>query len=543
MGVINQLLGEFFALYRRVSSDKQVEKGESLEAQLSLANQYIAKLGNNATLLDYCEEGVSGSKVHFTKRPQLMRMLDDAKKGLFKTLLVFRRDRLDRSDDFHTIKYILIKAGVKIIYLDVNELNVEDDSIYGNLIESVITSIAAIEPKLISTRVKAVLREKSLKGLWKTGTPPFGLYHEKENSKLISIPEEAEIVKKIFHYYVNERMGYRKIALLLNKENVLFRNHLNIKNQWSISNIKSIINNPIYKGFIRLIEEDKSITLIRCAGMKESIISPEMFDKANEIRESRNNLSIKPREITTTFLLSNILYCSCGNSMIGLDNSYYYTRKNGEKTYRKYLYYSCILYLNGKYQGICNVKRINAELVHQIALDKCSEMFQPSNYEKTRIKLIEKQNVAIDETKLKIRHLSRRISDINRKIEVLLENLESSTEAHLVATYESRLSRRTKELEHSQVELINQKRYYNELKAKIWTIEEISEKLKDWRKKIYDVSAETKRKMLLDVLNRVLLNEEGELTIELKLSLDNLELIKEKGAHNNSYVYLFPFIL
>lgn len=531
------------ALYRRVSSDKQVEKGESLEAQYSLAKQYIAKHGKDNILRDYCEQGVSGSKVHFTKRPELMRMLDDAKKGLFSTLLVFRRDRLDRSNEFHTIKYILIKAKVKIVYLDPNEINVEEDNIYGNLIESIITSIAAIEPKLISTRVKAVLREKSLKGLWKTGKPPYGIYHDKESSKLIPIPEEAEIVKKIFHYYVNEKLGYRKIALKLNKESILFRNNQGIKNQWSVSNVKSIINNPIYNGYIRLVNEDNSVELIRCVGMDSPIIESSIFNKANEIKEKRHALDIKPREIITTFLLSNLIYCKCGSPMRGTDKSYYYTNKYGVEEYKKYIYYGCGLYLDGTHQGVCDVKLISAELIHTLTLEKCYELFQPRNYEQTRNKLIEKQNIALKETVFRIKELSKRVSDLKRKIEVLLENLESSTETHLVTTYETRINQRTEELQKFQAALLHQKRYYNKLKEKIWSIEEISEKLKDWRKEIYRVSPKIQRKMLLDVVSKVQLNENGELLIELKMDVENLEMLnKEGGAHNNSYVYLFPLI-
>lgn len=442
---------ETYAIYRRVSSDKQVEQGESLETQLSLAKQYLAKQGKDIRLLDYCEKGVSGSKLHFTKRTELMRMLDDAKNGLFTTLLVFRRDRLDRTNEFHTIKYILIKAKVKIVYLDPNEINIEDN-IYGNLIESVITSIAAIEPKLISTRVKAVFREKSLKGLWKTGKPPFGLYHDKESSELIKIPGEAEIVRNIFDLYINGKMGYRKIALFLNEQNIPFRNNQDIKKQWSSSNIKTIINNPIYKGFIKLTNPDDSIELIPCVGIDSPIIPPCTFDKAEELRKKRRNYSIKPREITTNFLLSNIFYCSCGHKMISIDNSYYYTDKNGIKTYKKYTYYGCGLYQEGRHKGICNIKRVNAEIIHKITLDKCSEMFKPSNYELTQKKLIEKQNKEILGTRLRIKEISKRISELKRKIEVIFENLESTTETHIVAKYEKRLTQRTEELKKFQAE-------------------------------------------------------------------------------------------
>lgn len=530
-----------YGLYRRVSADKQVEEGESLETQLSLANQYISKLDKSVELFDYCEKGVSGSKVHFTKRPELMRMLDDANKGLFSTLLVFRRDRLDRTDEFHTIKYILIKAKVKIVYLDPNEINISEDNIYGPLIESIITSIAAIEPKLISIRVKAVLREKALNGFWRTGKPPYGLFHDKDNSKLIPIEEEAKIVKKIFYYYTQEKLGYRKIALMLNEDKILFRNNQGVQKQWSTHNIKTIINNPIYKGYIKFIDENNKIQLIPCSGMDSLIIPPETFDKANKIRESRGNLTITPRKFTTTFLLSNIFFCSCGSPMRGIDSSYYYTNKNGVKEHKKYIYYSCALYQEGKHQGKCGVKMINAVLVHQLILDYCREKFLPSNYKETHNELIERQHKAVDETKFKLKHYARRISELKRKTDVLFEHLESTTQPHLVSTYEHNLSLRLKELEKYQEEYLQQKKEYKQIKERVWSIEEISENLKDWRKNIYKVPPEKQRKMILSVVNKVQLDKSGELIIELKLDLESFQFRKmERGAHNNSYVHLFP---
>ncbi len=531
------------ALYSRVSSEQQVKNGESLDVQLSLANRYLKKKGKEFSLLEYREEGISASKVHFTKRPKLMELLEDAKKGLFRTLLVFRRDRLDRSNDFHTIKYILIKNKVKIVYLDPSEINIEDDAIYGHLIESVITSIAAIEPKLISARVKAVFRDKTLEGLWTTGKPPYGLYHDKENSIITPIPQEEEVVKRIFNHYVNDKLGYRKIAMILNEENIPFRNHLNVEKKWTSVNIRYIISNPIYKGYLRLHKDDGQIKLVPCKGIDTPIIPPEIFNQAEQLKMTRQNFTVSPREITTTFLLSNIFYCACGSKMRGIDNSYYYTNKNGEKIYKKYLYYGCALYNLGNHVGTCQVKRVNADLVHNIVIDQCCNIFQPKNYEKTKEKLTQKQDQALKETKYRIKEVSRKISEIKRKIEVIFENLESTTEAHIVANYESRLITRNEELETHQANLKSLKEYYGELKDKVWTIEDISKKLNNWGRDIHDVSSEVKRRMLLDVIKSVRLNEDGELSIKLKLSLENFdEIKKEEGAHNNSYVHLLPFI-
>lgn len=537
----NQVITKnYVGFYGRVSTKHQVEEGESLESQLFLAEQYVNKLKGDYALLKFSDEGVSASRIHFTKRPELMRMLSAAQEGKFSTLLVYKRDRLDRTFEFNTIKYILQKANVEVIYLAPGELITDDDP-YSQLTEQIIVSVAAIEPKLISARVKDGIRSKALKGHWHSGNIPYGLYKDKETSKLIPIENEKKVIQDIFDYYVYKGLGSHKIANMLNEEDVPYRSPQNILKEWSSSCISYILKNTLYKGYLTYNDEqDGEIKVIRCKNIDDPIISCDIFDQSIKIRKKRRNLTYTPRRVTTTYLLRDIFYCSCGAIMYTIDDSYYYTNKLGEREYKKYTYYRCSRYHVAK--GICKVKSINTEKVHKLVLSKCQKIFQPNNYEDTINELKKTQNSTLENSKRKIRDCKRRISVIKRKIEIVFENLESSTEPHIVTAYESRLSIRTEELKSLQSQLFDEKKYYRRVRNKIWSVDEISKKLADWSNQILNVSPYIQRGMILDVLSEVRLDENKDIKLKLNISLDNLQKI-ERGAHNYTYVHLFPLFI
>src|SRR5699024_3360209 len=67
------------------------------------------------------------------------------------------------------------------------------------------------------------------------------------NKKLKPDSKEAKIVKYIFEKYAFNQWGYRKIASNLNEQDIKTRNG----KYWSITAIKTILNNRIYIGDVK----------------------------------------------------------------------------------------------------------------------------------------------------------------------------------------------------------------------------------------------------------------------------------------------------
>lgn len=108
------------AIYLRVSTDEQVSK-YGLDAQLDAIKKHISKYDDDWWVFDedliYREEWVSGVLEH---RPELDRLMEDAKKNKFDIIIVSRLDRF-----FRNMRYLLDAINkleeLKIGFVSVSE--------------------------------------------------------------------------------------------------------------------------------------------------------------------------------------------------------------------------------------------------------------------------------------------------------------------------------------------------------------------------------------------------------------------------------------
>lgn len=100
-------------IYVRFSSDKQTE--DSIEAQVRACREYAA--GHGLTVGEvYADEAVSGKGSKTASRRAYQRLLRDAEKGLFDTILIHKYDRIARNLGEHVnLEQRLRRAGVSLI--------------------------------------------------------------------------------------------------------------------------------------------------------------------------------------------------------------------------------------------------------------------------------------------------------------------------------------------------------------------------------------------------------------------------------------------
>ena len=85
--------------YARVSTEK-VEQQGSLENQIQYYTEFIQKNPNWTYISGYIDEGISGTSTY--KRDSFLRMIEDAKRGMFDFIITkeisrFSRNTLDLS--------------------------------------------------------------------------------------------------------------------------------------------------------------------------------------------------------------------------------------------------------------------------------------------------------------------------------------------------------------------------------------------------------------------------------------------------------------
>ena len=172
--------------YIRVSTNKQEDKGHSLQAQKE-------KIAAYATLydLDIVETVIEVASAKNLKRDGLQGALDSIKSGKADALIVVKLDRLTRSvsDLGHLVEAYFNKAGL----LSVSE-QIDTRSASGRLVMNVLASVSQWEREAIGERTRAVRESMTANGLYVGGSAPYG--QMLINGQLVDNPQELAIITR-----------------------------------------------------------------------------------------------------------------------------------------------------------------------------------------------------------------------------------------------------------------------------------------------------------------------------------------------------------
>jgi len=141
------------ALYCRVSTVDQHP-----ETQLSELRQFAANKGFQV-VGEYIDHGYSGARA---RRPELDRMMDDARRHKFDVLLVWACDRLARSTK-HLLQTIDELNGMGVQFLSQREA-IDTEGPLGRAILVIVSAMAELERSIIVERVRAGMRRARLEG-------------------------------------------------------------------------------------------------------------------------------------------------------------------------------------------------------------------------------------------------------------------------------------------------------------------------------------------------------------------------------------------
>jgi len=140
-------------IYARVST-----KDQSCELQLRDLRTYCAARGFEAAR-EYVDVGVSGAK---DSRPELNKLMDDARKRQFDSVVVWRFDRFARSTK-HLLLALEEFRSLGIQFISYQE-NVDTGSPLGQALFTIVAAVAQLERDLIRERVTAGIRNARANG-------------------------------------------------------------------------------------------------------------------------------------------------------------------------------------------------------------------------------------------------------------------------------------------------------------------------------------------------------------------------------------------
>ena len=304
------------AAYCRVSTDKD-DQANSFESQQRYFREYIERNPEWDLVTIFADEGISGTNTK--KRKEFNRMIAAAKAGKIDMILTKEVSRFARNT-VDTLQYTrdLKKLGVYVLFMSDN-INTKDPD--AELRLTIMASIAQEESRKTSERVKWGQKRRMEQGV------VFGrdmLGYDVRDGKLFINEAGAEIVRLIFHKFVEEGKGTYTIARELREAGIETTTRMK---EWSNVVILRALRNEKYCGDLiqkktftpDYLSHDKKYNrgeeeFVVLRDHHEPIISRELFERAQKELERRSPSPEQKAKHSNRYCLSGKIVCGCCGS-------------------------------------------------------------------------------------------------------------------------------------------------------------------------------------------------------------------------------------
>lgn len=236
---INENQKRRVAAYARVSTNHE-EQQTSYEAQVDYYTNHIRKNPDWEFAGVYTDEGISA--LNTRSRTGFNTMIEDALDGKIDLILTKSVSRFARNtvDSLSTIR-LLKEKGVEV-YFEKENIWTFDGK--GELLLTIMSSLAQEESRSISENITWGHRKRFADGKLMIPFKSFLGYKRGEDGQPEIVPEEAEIVRKIYRMYIN---GQSTNAIAKELTNLGIKSPKG-RDLWRPQTIMSILTNEKYKG-------------------------------------------------------------------------------------------------------------------------------------------------------------------------------------------------------------------------------------------------------------------------------------------------------
>lgn len=296
------------AAYIRYSTDRQTDSEATQRAVIS----EHARAHGFAVVEWYVDEARSGGSVE--GRAELLRLLADARKHLWRVLLLYKLDRAFRNleEQIVAVKE-LRRLGVRIVA--VRDPDMEGTS--GELVTNLLGAVNQFERRLIGERVRDSNRTRAQAGRWTSGGQPFGYRYDVASKSLVVVPDEADIIRAIFARYL-ETESANAVARDLREQGARTR----AGTPWSVPRVLRVLRSPVYAGYVTFGRKASTAEGRRMReqydmydGSHEALVGRQEWGRAQAIRAANWHGRRKP---SAGYPLGGLLRCAlCGQPATG----------------------------------------------------------------------------------------------------------------------------------------------------------------------------------------------------------------------------------
>lgn len=454
------------AAYCRVSTNME-DQLNSLSAQIKYFTEYISEHENWELVEVYYDEGITGTSVK--KREGFNRMIADSEDGRIDLILTKEVSRFARNT-VDTLNYTRRLSALNIGVIFMND-GIDTREKDGELRLTIMSSIAQEESRKISERVKWGMRRKMESGY------VYGYSHllgyRVTDGKIEVIPEEAELVRHIFHKYVCEGKGSSIIANELNAEGytsvrgAIFRQDSVVrilKNEKYCGDLvqwKRVCTDYLTKKTVWNHGENADSPLVTIQDHHEPIISREMFEAAQELLDKRGKNAREGRKYSQHYWHSSRVYCGKCGSAFGI---------TGKKTIKN----RCLRCINRSKYGTVQKMNVNgvmvgcdSKFITEKIINTCMkfvlELIQRDRDSIAEQLLAEFQLIQQSATVVDTKPLQKRIDSITdkkkRAVDLMLEGIISKDDLRLqVEQYDSEITELSEQIaNNSDISRFHQK--------------------------------------------------------------------------------------
>lgn len=352
-------------IYVRVSTEDQAEHGFSLEGQKDECYKKARELGVEKAEV-FADEGISGS---ILDRPALVAAIDKLKREKINFFICLDTSRLSRNLR-HTLFLVndIRECGAEAVFIK----DSFEDNPEGDLQMSLFGAINQYERAKIRSRTLDGKKQKAKAGKLTHSPGIYGYAFDKETDTLSLIEEQAEYIRMMYRWFVEEQKGPYAIADRLNAMGVPSPKG----KLWSKQTVGRILANLSYTGTMYIGRYDTTNVKLNKYHRPEArvkrkerpsdewvpisipvVIDKELWSEAK--RRLENIARVAHSHSSHPYLLSGLVRCGlCGSTLHGNRSS-----SRGVKR----AYYVC----TAKSPGIrnrekCRLKVINADTVDEV---------------------------------------------------------------------------------------------------------------------------------------------------------------------------------
>lgn len=330
------------ALYIRVSSDEQAEKGDSIRDQQERGQQYIDSHDNMILQDIYLDDGISGQKL---KRDDFQRLINNVKDDLVDLIIFTKLDRWFRNLRHYLNTQATLEAH-NVGWTAIDQPYFDTSTPYGRAFVAQSMTWAELEAQNGGQRVRDVFRTKVTHGEVITGKVLRGYRIE---DKHLVLSDEAPIIYDCIAYFLKTQSLGRTIKYMRTTHEIIM----------TLQNFKnSYLRNEKLTGRYRGKED-------YCP----RLISDEMFADIQRILDHNSNVRVTQKY---PYIFTGLLICAeCGYKMSGCHINVLSKKANGNVYRYKYPAYECKQYR--AYLKCSNGGEIRETTIEQYLLDNIAK--------------------------------------------------------------------------------------------------------------------------------------------------------------------------